>query len=87
MFQFIRSMLGRGVVNTSPAELKSRLAGGEQPIIIDVRSQEEYDGGHIPGARLIPLDRLAHQVDSLNPDDEILLVCRGGMMAWDGPVV
>ena len=46
--------------------------------ILDVRTQEEWDAGHIPGATLIPLDELSLRVDELPKNMEIVVVCRSG---------
>jgi rhodanese-related sulfurtransferase len=75
MFAFNRS---HAPVQTTAAELKARLARGERLAIIDVRTPEEYAFGHIPGARLLPLDQLPRLARTLNPDEEIILVCRSG---------
>lgn len=52
----------------------------EDYTILDVRTQEEYDQGHIPGAILIPdyeIEEKAEQV--LRDKDQLLLVyCRSG---------
>ncbi|HWI51536.1 MAG TPA: rhodanese-like domain-containing protein [Symbiobacteriaceae bacterium] len=77
MFAFSRSR-SSGPIQTTAAELQARLARGERPAIIDVRTPEEYAFGHIPGARLMPLDRLPQMARSLHPDEEIVLVCRSG---------
>lgn len=45
--------------------------------VIDVRPQEEYAQGHIPGALSIPLDRLATRLGELPRDREIVAYCRG----------
>ena len=49
-------------------------------IIIDARTQEEYDGGHIPGAILIPEYEIADRAEKELPDkDQLILVyCRSG---------
>ncbi|MFO7628412.1 MAG: rhodanese-like domain-containing protein, partial [Prochlorococcaceae cyanobacterium] len=44
--------------------------------IIDVREAWEYDQGHIPGATLIPLDRLMGRLDEVPTDLPVVLVCR-----------
>jgi sulfur dioxygenase len=48
--------------------------------VIDVREPDEYDGplGHIPGARLIPLETLAATASELSRDKPIVTVCRAG---------
>lgn len=49
-------------------------------IILDVRTDEEYAGGHIPGAILIPHDDIANQAEETLADkDQLILVyCRSG---------
>ncbi len=46
-------------------------------ILIDVRPKEEYDAGHIPGARSIPLETLEHVLETLPVENEIIAYCRG----------
>ena len=46
--------------------------------ILDVRTQEEWDEGHIPGATLIPLDELGMRLSELPQDEEIIIICRSG---------
>lgn len=50
----------------------------EHVVIVDVRTQQEYDGGHIPGARLIPLDELPNRLDEIPTDQTVVTVCRSG---------
>ncbi|GAB4455947.1 MAG: rhodanese-like domain-containing protein [Armatimonadaceae bacterium] len=49
-------------------------------VIIDVREQDEFRGGHIPGARGIGRGILEYHIADEVPDTEteILLYCRGG---------
>lgn len=49
-------------------------------LILDVRGPDEYSGmlGHIPGSRLVPLDRLAESLESLDKSAAIIAVCRSG---------
>ena len=49
-------------------------------IIIDARTQEEYDDGHIPGAILLPEYEIADRAEKELPDkDQLILVyCRSG---------
>jgi len=49
------------------------------PLIIDVRTEEEFSYGAYPGAINIPLDELEHQVQSLeNKEREVILYCASG---------
>ena len=49
-------------------------------VIVDVRRQDEYDAGHIPGAILIPNESIVDERPSELPDLEqvILIYCRSG---------
>jgi len=49
-------------------------------VIIDVRTKEEWDSGHIEGATHIPLKNLSNKIDEFTKDynEEILLYCRSG---------
>ena len=62
-------------------ELFENLATDESPaIMIDVRTPQEYHGGHIKDSKLMPLGKLMHNIDALNEykDEEIVVVCHSG---------
>ncbi len=59
-------------------EKAKELIETEEVAVIDVRTQEEYNNGHIPGAHLLPLDQLESQLDDLNKDQPYLIVCETG---------
>lgn len=46
--------------------------------VIDVRTPEEYESGHVPGAILIPVDSLYGRTDELPKDKELVMVCGVG---------
>ena len=64
----------------SGAEAKALMGSESGYIIIDARTQEEYDQGHIPGAILIPEYEIADRAEKELPDKEqlILVYCRSG---------
>ena len=64
----------------SGAEAKALMDSEIGYIIIDARTQEEYDQGHIPGAILIPEYEIADRAEKELPDkDQLILVyCRSG---------
>ena len=64
----------------SGAEAKTLMDSESGYIIIDARTQEEYDEGHIPGAILIPEYEIADRAEKELPDkDQLILVyCRSG---------
>ena len=45
--------------------------------VLDVRPQEEYIAGHLPGAINIPPDELEQRLQSLDPQQEVVAYCRG----------
>lgn len=69
---------GGEVRELEPAELASRLARGEEVDVIDVREGWEWKLARIAGARHIPLSQFAREVDSLDPDRELVLYCHHG---------
>ena len=64
----------------SGAEAKALMDRESGYIIIDARTQEEYDQGHIPGAIMIPEYEIADRAEKELPDkDQLILVyCRSG---------
>ena len=67
-------------VNITAQEAKEIMDSREGYVILDTRTQEEYDERHIPGAILIPHDQIKEQAESLLTDkDQLILVyCRSG---------
>lgn len=55
----------------------------EDAVVIDVRTQEEYDAGHFGDATLIPYDQIAQKIAGLELDKEqtIVVYCRSGNRA------
>ena len=47
-------------------------------VVLDVRTQTEYDEGHIEGAILIPVAELPDRLNELSEDDVLLVYCRTG---------
>ena len=64
----------------SGAEAKALMDSESGYVILDVREQNEYDEGHIPGAVLIPYGEIANRAEKELPDkDQLILVyCRSG---------
>ncbi|MFL5482841.1 MAG: molybdopterin-synthase adenylyltransferase MoeB [Gemmatimonadaceae bacterium] len=62
-----------------PAQLAERLATGDDLEIIDVREPFEWELGHIPGARLVPLSRIADEIPRLDKRRETILYCKVGL--------
>lgn len=65
------------------AELIDRVARGEDLLILDVRSVEEFAAGHVPGALNIPHTEVADRLEEIANlgEVEIVLYCRSGRRA------
>lgn len=46
--------------------------------LIDVREPSEFESGHVPGARLIPLDTLSENLELLPKEEQLFIVCQAG---------
>ncbi len=66
-----------GYTNIDIAEAK-RMIDEENPIVIDVRTEQEYNEGHIPGAQLYPLQEIENWYGKLDPDQTYIVICRSG---------
>jgi rhodanese-related sulfurtransferase len=63
--------------------LATRIIYGTEPLIIDVRTPEEFAAGHVPGAINMPHDQIAGRYQELNVAEtgEIVVYCRSGKRA------
>lgn len=74
---FWQNLFG-AVPATSISEVQDKLKERPGPVLLDVRSTEEYRNGHIPGAVSIPLDKLPERMSSLARGREIVCICQSG---------
>ena len=65
-----------------PSEVNSAVANGNgsRPVLIDVRESEEWDAGHIPGAKHVPRGYLESRIEGAVPDrsQRVVLYCASG---------
>lgn len=66
-------MLFKKIPTISTKELEGKLA--DKPQIIDVREPHEFRGGHIPGAKNVPLNK----VEKFIPKETTYVICQSGM--------
>lgn len=71
---------GAVYVNITAEKAKEIMDSEEGYIILDVRTQEEYDEGHIPGAIVISHEEIAEKAEGVLTDKNqlILVYCRSG---------
>jgi len=60
------------------SELQERLAMGEPLCVLDVRSDAEWNAGHIPEAEHVPLPDLPNRIDQFRNRGPVVAVCGGG---------
>lgn len=64
----------------SASEAKTMMDNETYDMILDVRSLEEYNAGHIEGATLLPVSEIEEKAESIieHKDAKILVYCRSG---------
>ena len=64
----------------NPEELRRYIGNHHEKdyLLVDVRQPGEYQDGHIPGARLLPLPELVEKMDTLPRDLDLVFYCRSG---------
>lgn len=80
------SCAGEGISNMTQDQLLAAIKQGTAPVIVDVRTQGEYESGHVPGARHLPFYAIWSRYDEIKakPDDPIVVYCEHGPRAWIG---
>ena len=68
------------VKSISPDEVREIIKnkGADEYCLLDVRQPGEYEQGHLPGAKLIPLSELQFNLDKIRPDRRTIVYCRSG---------
>ena len=57
---------------------KARQLIADGAVVVDVRTQEEWDAGHADGSIFLPLHELAIRQSELPKDKALLMVCKSG---------
>ena len=67
------------------AEEAYEMMASQEVVVVDVRTQEEYDGGHIENAVLVPNESIVSEMPEALPDKEatLLIYCRSGRRSKD----
>jgi len=60
------------------SELQERIASGEELHVLDVRTDREWEDGHIPSAHHVVLQNLTANIDDLKNKGPVVTVCGGG---------
>jgi hydroxyacylglutathione hydrolase len=73
----LRALAPREIASI-PVMPAAKIAAMSDATIIDVRSEAEWNEGHIPGARHLPLTQLTARADELRDAQPIVVHCQGG---------
>ena len=74
IFKFF-GFLGRlGIKQLAPNEMDRK----KGMMILDVRTNKEYELGHIPGAMHVPLSDIGNKLKKLKKDKELVVYCQSG---------
>ncbi|MBB5356093.1 rhodanese-related sulfurtransferase [Anoxybacillus mongoliensis] len=77
-FLFIVSGCAQDRYTNISVDEAAQMIQKEDVVVLDVRTEEEYASGHIPGAILLPLQQLPDRVGELNKNKTYIVVCRSG---------
>src|SRR3954447_15876423 len=69
------------VEEVDPSDVKSTLSNGNGVVLLDVRESEEWDAGHIPGAKHVPRGYLESRVEGAigsDRDQRVIIYCASG---------
>ncbi len=74
IFKFLGYLSRIGIKQISPKDLDDK----KGMVLLDVRTNKEYEQGHIPGAVHVPLTDLGDKIKKLKKDREIVVFCQNG---------
>lgn len=63
----------------SPAQLAGKIKAGEKINLIDVREPIEFEIARIENAKLLPLSVFCEWIDTLDHEDELIIMCHHGV--------
>lgn len=79
LFSLPSTAMANGYTDVTVSEAKTMIDSNLSLVVLDVRTQSEYDFGHIRNAKLIPDTELESRLDELDINDEILVYCESGV--------
>ena len=76
---------GKAAYQKISAEEAYEMMASQEVVVVDVRTREEYDGGHIENAVLVPNESIGSEMPEALPDKEatLLVYCRSGRRSKD----
>jgi len=77
-YNYMKPSVPRTYTGLKSKEAKEHMDQNKDVLVIDVRTREEYQKGHIKGARNIPVDQLEKRKGSIPRDKDLILYCQTG---------
>ena len=78
LFSLPLSISAYGYTDLTVVEAKIKIDSSRSLVILDVRTQSEYESGHIRNAKNIPVTELEGRLGEISNADEILVYCKSG---------
>lgn len=82
MAGFMIDNLASGILKQWHLEDMDGLKKDGSVTLLDTRTEAEYDRGHIPGFRNIPLDDLRGRIQELEPGKPVYVICQSGLRSY-----
>ena len=82
MAGFMVENLARGVVKQFHIEDVNALPHDGSVTLLDTRTPQEYEGGHIEGFRNIPVDELRERLDEIEQGKPVYVICQSGLRSY-----
>ncbi|NBI08455.1 CoA-disulfide reductase [Colidextribacter sp. OB.20] len=82
MAGFMAENLANGLVKQWRIEDLPSLPRDGSVTLLDVRTPQEYGGGHIEGFRLIPVDELRERLGELERGKPVYVICQSGLRSY-----
>lgn len=80
---FLNLLTQKSSKKISGKQLKEMMEGSTPPLLIDVRTPQEYSGGHISKSKNIPVQNFEDTIKKmgLKSDSPMVVYCQSGMRA------
>lgn len=82
MAGFMVENLARGIVKQFHIEDVNALPHDGSVTLLDTRTPQEYEGGHIEGFRNIPVDELRERLDEVEQGKPVYVICQSGLRSY-----
>jgi len=82
-----RNKLAGCFKSISPVEVQEKLNNNEDIILLDVRSDQEYEITHLENSTLIPLGGLRDRCESLPKDKDIIVYCKISLRGYEAALI